>query len=532
MQFVKAYLILFTLLGCYTTSANSQEKGNALVRIKQGELSGSLELQKQVRAFKGIPYAAAPVGDLRWQPPQQAAVWHGTRNAQYFGHKCMQNPMFSDMQFRDAGTSEDCLFLNVWTPAKKAKNLPVLVYFYGGGFAAGDGSEKRYDGANMAKQGIVTVTVNYRLGIFGLFAHPQLSTDSGYQGSGNYTFMDQAAALKWVSENIQSFGGDPKRVTIAGESAGSFSVSALMASPLSRQYINGAIGESGSFLAGRLNSLEVAEKKGEEVAKSILSGLKLSAKDTISALKELSAQELLDAATKAKHVWFTANVDNYVIPKTLTQMYAQGDYAKVPLLAGNNSQEGSYQSVLGNRSATVENYKQALEARYPNIYGKMLELYPAKNEEQVKDAAQAIASDEFISLSTWNWMDLVTQTNSQATFFYNYTHVRPLMKAEYWSNSWKQSAARGATHSAEIEYALGNLDINPLYEWKEQDYKVSKIVQQYFANFIKTGNPNGKGLANWPMFKHNQQLIINNAPFAENVDYLRVRYTGLNKLKN
>jgi para-nitrobenzyl esterase len=528
MRSLKSILILFIVVFSLPSYAANREVGGTFVSIKQGKLQGSFERGGSVRAFKGIPYAAPPVGELRWQPPQEASTWQNIKQASTFGHKCMQNPMFSDMQFRDAGISEDCLFLNVWAPVTTEKNLPVLVYFYGGGFSAGDGSEKRYDGASMAEKGIVAVTVNYRMGVFGLFAHPQLSADSGYQGSGNYTFMDQAAALKWVNKNIHSFGGDPKRVTIAGESAGSFSVSALMASPLSRNYINGAIGESGSFLAGRLNTLKGAEKRGVELAKVVVntSGIK-----AITALKKLSAQDLLDKATEANFVWFTANVDKYLIPKPLTQMYAEGEYAQVPLLAGNNSQEGGYQSVLQRQAPTVDNYKLALQKRYPNNHKVMFDLYPASTEEQVKDAAQAIASDSFISLSTWNWMNSVSKTNPKPTYFYNYAHVRPLMKDEFWDKKWKQSPARGATHSAEIEYAMGNLDVNNIYQWQQQDYKVSNIIQQYFVNFIKTGSPNGEKLVEWPQFKQGKQLVITASPYSENIDYLHTRYAVLNKLR-
>ncbi|MGJ8679808.1 carboxylesterase/lipase family protein [Paraglaciecola sp.] len=530
MPLFKICVILGLSFYCAISEASTNAQKATQLKVNQGLLLGDLELASTVRSFKGIPFAAPPVAELRWQPPQAPNSWQGVRNAQSFGAKCMQNPMFSDMQFRDSGVSEDCLFLNVWAPNTDEKKLPVLVYFYGGGFSAGDGSEKRYDGANMAKNGIVSVTVNYRMGVFGLFAHPQLSADSGYQGSGNYTFMDQAAALKWVNQNIASFGGDPKRVTIAGESAGSFSVSALMASPLSRDYINGAIGESGSLLSKRVSSLKAAEDRGVKIAKGILNKNDLSSKESIAALKNLSAKDLLDAATKANFVWFSANVDNYVLPKSAKKMYAQGEYAKVPLMAGNNSQEGSYQSVLKNQSPTVDNYQAAVKSRYPSNYKTMLELYPAKNESQVKDAAQAMASDAFISLSTWNWMKSVTDTNTKSTYFYNYAHIRPLMKDQYWTNNWKQSPARGATHSAEIEYALGNLDVNPMYHWQPQDYKVSGILQQYFINFIKTGNPNGQGLVKWPEFNQGKQLVINAKPFAENVDYLHVRYSGLNKL--
>src|SRR5271169_246394 len=265
--------------------APAQEPG-PVVRVESGRLSGVLA-KPGVYSYRGIPYAAPPVGMLRWKAPQPAAPWSGVRAADHFGNKCMQRPLFSDMVFRAGGTSEDCLFLNVWTPAHHAGGLPVLVYFYGGGSVAGDGSEPRYDGASLAAQGIVTVTVNYRLNIFGRFAHPELTAESPHHTSGYYGYLDQIAALRWVARNITPFGGDPKHVTIGGESAGSFSVSTLMASPLSRGLIAGAIGESGAVLgSSKWISLAEAEAAGQNFATTV-------GHPSIAELRALSADELL-----------------------------------------------------------------------------------------------------------------------------------------------------------------------------------------------------------------------------------------------
>src|SRR5271169_6141171 len=246
------------------------------VTVANGRLEGASNADHTVRIFKGIPFAAPPVGELRWKAPQPAASWTGVRPADKFGPACLQTNVFGDIYFRDAQPSEDCLNLNIWIPAKPASaKLPVFLWYYGGGFVAGSGSEPRYDGENFAKKGVIIVNPNYRLGIFGFFSHPELSKESGRNASGNYGLLDQVAALQWVVKNISAFGGDPHNITIAGESAGSFSVSALMASPLSRDLFQKAIGESGAFFpsgpnAGlRVKPLSDTEQFGVKFAESV-----------------------------------------------------------------------------------------------------------------------------------------------------------------------------------------------------------------------------------------------------------------------
>src|SRR6266850_2804672 len=303
------------------------------VKTANGIVEGSSAESPGIRVFKGVPFASPPVGDLRWQPPQPVKNWKGVRNATQFGPRCMQRPIFSDMQFRSNGMSEDCLYLNVWTPAKsKRERLPVLVYFYGGGFVAGDGSEARYQVESMARKGIVALTVNYRLGVFGFLAHPELTKESPQHASGNYGLLDQSAALHWVQQNIAAFGGDPKKVTIAGESAGSVSVSAQMASPLSKDLIAGAIGESGSLL-GTLSAvpLQEAEKNGVKFGSSV-------GADSLAALRAKSAEEILEATVKPGTPWPSPTVDGYFFPKSPFEIYAAGEQAHVPLLVGSNSE--------------------------------------------------------------------------------------------------------------------------------------------------------------------------------------------------
>ena len=265
------------------------------VKTTSGVVEGTGRQASGVRMFKGIPFAAPPVGELRWKAPQPVKSWQGVRPATQFGARCMQQPMFGDMNFRSNGMSEDCLYLNVWTPATaSADRLPVLVYFFGGGFRAGDGSEPRYDGEAMARRGIVALTVNYRLAEFGFFAHPELTAESPNHASGNQGFLDQTAALQWVKRNIAGFGGDPSQVTIAGESAGSISVSALMVSPVAKTLFARAIGESGAMFGPTIPPVPLAdaERIGTQVAAS-------AGASSLEALRALSTQEIVDAAKRA-----------------------------------------------------------------------------------------------------------------------------------------------------------------------------------------------------------------------------------------
>lgn len=449
------------------------------VRVKGGLLSGVPGSDSAITVFKGVPFAAPPVGELRWRPPQPAPGWKGVRKADRFGSRPMQLPVFGDMVWRSEGMSEDCLYLNVWTPAKsKKERLPVLVYFYGGGFVAGEAAEPRYDGESMARQGIVAITVNYRLGIFGFFSHPELTQESPHHASGNYGLLDQSAALEWVKQNVAAFGGDPKRVTIAGESAGSFSVSAQMASPLSRHLIAGAIGESGAMFGPTLSAQtrEQAEKNGAAFAGEI-------GASSLAALRAKTAQQLLDAS-KPNPFRFGLTIDGYFLPKTPLAIYTAGEQAHVPLLAGWNAEESGAGGVLGQEPATVDGFTRALKRLYGARADDALRAYSASTDAEAKAMATALASDQFIGYGTWKWIDLHSKTGGKPTYRYLYAHPRP-----------KEG---GAYHAVEIEYALGNLPLNSRYAWTEDDRKVSATMQTYFANFIKTGNPNGSGLPEWP----------------------------------
>ncbi|MGI4873950.1 MAG: carboxylesterase/lipase family protein [Janthinobacterium lividum] len=483
------------LAGLLTISVGTQAQQKPSLSLTAGQAqtaSGPLQgasLPSGIHVFKGVPYAAPPVGSLRWQAPQPVKPWATPRPATEFGPRAMQLPLFSDMQFRSNGVSEDCLYLNVWTGAQTAQERrPVLVYFYGGGFLAGDGSEPRYDGESLARRGIVTVTVNYRLGVFGFLAHPELTKESPHHAAGNYGLLDQAAALQWVRANIAAFGGDPHRVTIGGESAGSFSVSAQLASPLAQHLVAGAIGESGSLLSLQpLATLPQAEQEGVAFAAAVDAG-------SLAALRALPAQQLLEAAGKPGAVRFRPVVDGYFLPQQPAALYQAGRQAHVPLLVGWNSQESGPQGILAQAALTVENYRAAVQKLYPDHAADVLRLYPAATDADVAPAATDLASDRFIGYSTWKWADAHAHTSGRPVYRYLYARPRPALAA----TPTVPPADQGAVHSAEIEYALGNLAANKVYAWMPDDYRLSEQLQTYFANFIKTSNPNGAGLPNWP----------------------------------
>ncbi|RYZ31416.1 MAG: carboxylesterase family protein, partial [Sphingobacteriales bacterium] len=393
--------------------------------------------------------------------------------------------------------------------------LPVLVYFYGGGFMAGDGSESRYDGEQMAKKGIVSLTVNYRLGVFGFFSHPELTKESPHKASGNYGLLDQQAALAWVKENIAAFGGDPKRVTIAGESAGSIAVSALMASPLSRDLIAGAIGESGSIM-GTLSPVALAD--AEKLCVQFGNGV---GANSLAELRARPAAELLDATVKPGAPRFPIVIDGYFFPKQPLEIFTSGQQSKVPLLVGWNSEEMNYRMLLGSEQPTPENYRKAVEKVYPGKAEEVLKLYPGTNNEEVVQSATDLAGDRFIGFSTWKWSDLQARTSGKPVYRYYFSRPRPAMNESMGnatpglaggvvknSDAPKPPPARGAVHSAEIEYAMGNLAGNKVYAWTPDDHKVSQVMLEYFANFVKTGNPNGKGLPKWPAVSPNETEVM------------------------
>jgi len=515
-------VLLALLLGLQ--AAPAQPLRTVQVSTANGVLEGVISADGMVRTFKGIPYAAPPVGPLRWKPPQPAPSWTGVRKAMDYGPRPMQGRIFSDMVFRDNGPSEDCLYLNLWMPEHRSPGkLPVMVWIYGGGFAAGSTSEPRQDGGNLAKKGVMVVSFGYRLGVFGFLALPELTKESEQNASGNYGLLDQAAALQWVKANIAAFGGDPDNVTIFGESAGSFSVSALMASPLAQGLFKRAIGESGAFFGKTLPapSLAKAEDAGELFAEASFDAHSL--KD----LRALPAKYLLRAALKRSWEHFRPDIDGYFLPTNCLAIYTAGQQSHVPLLAGWNRDEGSYWSYFTNDAPTLKNYVTRARAFFGTNAEAFLTVYPAATDAQAKRAAQDFAGDRFIAYSTWKWLEMQMLTGDSPVFRYKFEQTLPLPADA------RPGTEPAAPHASDIEYVFQMLPSRHL-PWRPEDRKVSAMMADYWTNFAKTGNPNGPGLPVWPQYHSGDgyQVMHLSADPGATPDADRARYEFLDHLNS
>jgi para-nitrobenzyl esterase len=467
------------------------------IKVDTGKVHGKKTDDGQVRMFLGVPYAAPPTGDLRWKPPQPAVKWHDVREATDFGSRCMQPNIYDDMHFRDPGQSEDCLNLNVWTPAKdKHAKLPVMVWIYGGGFRAGATSEPRQDGQYLAHKGVVVVSMNYRLGVFGFFVHPDLAAESPQHAAGNYGLMDQTAALRWVRKNIGAFGGDAKNVTIFGESAGSFSVSAQMASPLAQGLFEHAIGESGAaFDSHGLSFAPLAERERTD---SAWAQATFGTSD-LKALRAMSAQDVMQkmAATAASdsdggQPGQKADIDGYFLPESIPAIFKEGKQAKVPLMAGWNRDEPSALDVNHPEPPTVASFAALAQKDFGDHAAEFLQVFPATTDAEAVRSAIDYSGAKFLTLATWEWLEAQVADGGVA---YRYSFERPSPVDKY------HPAGSGAFHSDEIEYVFGTLDSRQGATWQPEDRKISDLMQTYWTNFARTGDPNGGGAPQWPQYK-------------------------------
>lgn len=450
------------------------------VKTDTGLISGTPGTTPDIRVFKGIPFAAPPVGPLRWQPPQPPAAWLGVRKADEFGPRCMQTVPGARGGGPALAVSEDCLYVNVWTGAKSTtERRPVIVFAYGGGFTSGAGSEPRYDGEGLAKKGVVFVTFNYRLGVFGFFAHPELTDESDHKASGNYGFMDFISVLKWVQRNIENFGGDPKRVTIMGESAGAMMISGMVGSLEARGLFQRAIAESGAWMGlgiGRMAERGPAEAEGKKLG-------------SLADLRKKPADEMLRLGRSTGII-----IDGWIIPEDLSTTFTQGHQNDVDVLVGSNQDEGTFfgggQRGAATGSASQQFVTQARQRFSGDLLETYLRLYPADSDAEAAASSLNRVRDE-MSWHMRTWAKFQSKRGKSKAYWYYFTRVPPVAPGQ---------ASRGATHTAELAYVFNNL-IPPTLPWSDTDRTLADALSSYWANFAANGDPNGKGLPLWPAFK-------------------------------
>ena len=463
-----------------------------VIKTNAGLISGMMNKDNDVHIFKAIPFAAPPVGALRWKAPQRVTTWAGVKKCDAFGASPIQNkpvpfgPWTEEYLIPKEPISEDCLYLNVWTKAKSSKEkLPVIVWIYGGGFSSGGSGCAIYDGEAMSKKGIVFVSINYRVGVFGFFAHPELTKESGNNASGNYGLMDQIAALKWVKENIAAFGGDVSNVTIAGQSAGSMSVNCLVASPLAKGLFNKAIAESGAnFVPGPFgsNTLKQAEEQGLKTAQSLNAS-------SLTELRNIPAEQLLQKAQGAGPV-----IDGYVLPDAIANIFANGKENSVILLTGWNEDEGM---VFG-KPKTAEEFREQAAKDYGTEAATFLKFYPAANDTEAAASQIYVSRDMTFGLQNYTWANVQSRKGKSKVFVYRFTRKVPAT-GEY--------VKYGAFHTGEVAYAYDNLKfVNRA--WLPVDHELATLMSSYFVNFATTGNPNGAGLPEWKAYDVNNNSIM------------------------
>jgi para-nitrobenzyl esterase len=453
------------------------------VVTESGAISGVHEQGLDI--YKGVPFAAPPVGDLRWRPPSRVAPWSGTRKADAFAPACMQAGVSMPGEMAPA-VSEDCLYLNIWKPAKVQNThvrLPVIAWIYGGGFINGSASMPLYWGDRLAHRGVIVVTIAYRLGPLGFLAHPELTRESPQHSSGNYGLMDQIAALEWIQTNIAAFGGDPKRITIAGQSSGAMSVSILMASPRAKGLFQRAIGESGGLfepvqLAPKY-LLANAERDGEKYAVSLGAA-------SLRELRQLPADHLTGNAGGICH----AVIEPYLLPVSPYEAFSSGLQNDVPLLIGSNADEA--RSLVDVTHLTNATFDSDLERSWGALPAPLVAAYPHTTDQEARQARLGLERDLRFGWDMWAWARLQTGTGLHSVYYYSFRRQPPFPAGSVY-DGW------GASHFAELWYVFDHLDQEP-WRWTAADRKVAEEISGYWVNFAKSGNPNGRGLPWWPPF--------------------------------
>jgi para-nitrobenzyl esterase len=500
----KIGLTLFVcMLGLGGVPVLAQQDALPRADTAQGKLIGvSSERQAGVAVFKGIPFAAPPVGNARWQAPRPPANWAGERMADTFGPDCMQQPYPQGSFFyRPARlSSEDCLYLNVWTAAEAGAGRPVMVWLHGGALTRGSGAIDTYDGSSMAQKDVVLVTVNYRLGVFGYLAHPELIAESPNFSAGNYGILDQIQALRWVQENIHAFGGDPGNVTIFGESAGAWSVHFLTASPLAEGLFHKAIAQSGARMDVRME-LDRQTSAGSSASAAGVRLAELLGVSSLADLRALPARQLLDAAADAS---FRTDgiVDGWVIPEQPYKLFTEGRQNRVPVLVGFNSEEGTTLGAASGLPGTAEAYEARVNAIYGDLADMILEVYPADN---IRQSTLDSYRDGSFGWHMVTWANLTRHVN-QPAFLYYFTHRPPGPMAQ----------ELGAYHAAEIAYVFNNVDTLP-NQPSAMDFRLADIMSDYWINFARHGVPSAPGQPEWRPYTNAERnyLLFGSSVSAE-----------------
>ena len=494
-------------------SATGDAAGGAVplgttVETSAGALEGEYaDDARDLLVFRGVPYAQPPVGDARWRPPAPVEPWDGVRPAQAFAPACWQRPndMSSLYARGDLDRSEDCLHLNVWTPAADAAAaLPVMVWYHGGGHNAGAGSPRIFDGAALARLGVVLVTLNYRLGPFGFLAHPALTAESPRASSGNYGLLDQIAALEWVRDNAAAFGGDPGNVTIFGQSAGSWTVCYLMASPLAKGLFHKAIGQSGGCFEGeRPHLADATGEPGAEqsahdagLAAAAALGVEGEGPEAAAALRALAPETVLDETLGSGAV-----IDGWVVPRPPRAIFAAGEHHDVPVVVGATADEVN--ADLASGAPTRDELEASVRSRYGSAADALLAAYAGELADSPTTAARQIRTDRRFVWEMRAWARAVEAAGNDAyLYFFShappvfrlYVHDQPDLRVEGGRRSY------GAYHSGELAYVFGNTGLVGL-DWTDWDHELSRVITRYWTNFARTGDPNGEGLPAWPRYE-------------------------------
>ena len=484
---------------------------NPTAKTAQGEAEGKWIENGSQKAFLGLPYASPPVGDWRWKPPQPPVAWKGTRDATKYAGRCEQWHIWNDYLFLDSGPTEDCLYLNVYTPASAGKTdkLPVMVWIHGGGFLAGAGSEPRYTDSALVSKGVILVTINYRLNIFGFLASEDLSKEAGGH-AGNYGLMDMAAALQWVKTNIGAFGGDAGNVTLFGESAGSFAVNALMAAPGARGLFHKVIGESGAFFGRTIPMSSIAERAQRDQAWVNSLGVK-----NLSELRSMPAEKLIEAVQK-KPAFFAPVVDGQFLVESIPETYAAGRQAHLPAIIGWNRDE---RSGTLSQDMTAAKWKTFATDHYGKLSEQFLVAFPADSDVQAIRSADDYTTAGYIAFGAWKWADAQSSTGQSPV--YRYRFDRPAPPEE------NHPQGKYAFHSTELEYVFGTLDDRRGAVWHPEDRALSEQMVGYWTNFARTGDPNGKGLPYWPRFDKDKATLHLDSPITTSPDTSRPQFEFL-----